>query len=132
MRKEIDKVASSISSAGTKFFAWFFWVMYVVLSFNGISEMGFSRWAGLDDGETGVFFTLTAIWLWGTFRYLRAKGYIGKSKTKAINYSWGGIILKNVVFPVIVSLIVSSITGSPGLTLVSIPILGALSINLEA
>lgn len=131
MRKEIDNITDKISSAGTKFFAWFFWVAYAIIAFNGISDMGFSKFSGMADGEPGVFFTMTAIWLWGTFRYLKAKGYIGKSKVRAINYTWGGMIAKNIVFPVVVSLIVNAITGSPGLTLVSIPVLGAFSINLE-
>jgi len=64
--------------------------------------------------------------LWMTGRLLASK----ITNVKVISPSFKGFFLKNILAPIIVSLVVYAITGNPSITFISIPIFGALSATL--
>ena len=80
------------------------------------------------ENEGKVFVIIgDSIAIWVIARYIF--GFTFKFEI-AIDGFWE-FVLKNIVAPVIVSLIVWGITGSPGFTLFSIPVFSFLSLKLD-
>lgn len=66
--------------------------------------------------------------LWMTGRQIGSKIVKVSIKIPTIK----NFLLKNIIAPVIVSLIVYAITGNTSITFLSIPLLGAISVTIEA
>jgi uncharacterized membrane protein YidH (DUF202 family) len=127
--KDIDRMMNWIFRISNSFLAWFFWIVYFFILMNTI--FGDAK-IGNDSDGISIFLILTSIWIWGTVRWLKRKGYIGKGKHVFYkNKKLIPFIITNIVCPVLVSLIVYSFTGSPNITIFSIPIFSFLSANIE-
>ena len=130
--KDIDRFMNWVTKVGVKFFAWFFWTFYLFTFISGVSKLGFSKYSGASEGHMTTFLIVTSIWIWGTVRWLKRRGYINKGRRVFNNNKrFLPFILTNVVAPIVVSIIVHSITGSSSFTILSIPILSFLSANIE-
>lgn len=83
-------------------------------------------WRVAEDHEKffGSLLAINSLWLTG--RLVASKIKTIEANTHSIKM----IVLKNIISPIIVSVVVFSLTGSTGITLVSIPIFGFLSASL--
>lgn len=127
----LDNLMNRIAKTGTRFFAWFFWLFWLAYCVVEIPEQGFSRFVGDSTKGTTLFLIVTALWLWGTVRYLRRRGLLLKARRSVSRPTIGRFLLINILAPLGVSLIVHALTGSASLTLFSMPVLGYFSVNLE-
>lgn len=109
---------------------WIGWAFWGFLLFYVGKEVGFIQmWINVAQNKGYMFFVISAIWLWGTTRWIVLK--LKKEKQEQVKLSFLRILLVNIVAPVIVSIILFELTDNDSLTLISVPILGLISANLN-
>jgi hypothetical protein len=129
--KAFDKFVDQFTAFGTNLFAWLFWVVFLFVMLSEIGNRGFSVFEGNSAEGVTIFLVLASVWLWGTIRWLRRRGYLSKISSKPIpKASLLRFVLTSVVAPILISLVIHFITGSSSVTILSIPLFSYLSANI--
>lgn len=139
MKEEID----AFFKLGTKVFALFWWAMLTLILFIIDYEILIQE---ADPNEPGIYIYLgiLSIWLWTSVRWLRKKGYLGSIKSKELKriisssdrqeqnkFRFIPFLMKSIVAPIVVSIVIFSVTGEASVSLISVPILGFLSASIS-
>jgi hypothetical protein len=114
-----------------KIIVWGVWFFISWLFFNAMKTQGIAEYfARVEErGSLHAVVVVLALLVWFPAREIMRTA---KIKQFMSNFSWLQFLLTNIVMPIIVSVAVFYATGEPSITLVTVPIVGAISgsINL--
>lgn len=113
---------------------WFGWAMGAyVLFFKSDLEYMIKG-----EGSISVWLIFFSVWSWCTASYIRRKNILAflssKLKVPTDNkreFKFLPFLIKNIVAPILVSLVIYAITGQASITIISVPIIGFLTANLN-
>jgi hypothetical protein len=132
IKEEIESIGrflDNVSKITWMILSWFFYLTLTAVIFLGEYDLS-------NNDNLKGFVIGTSIWLWVTVRWLKKKGYLTFKRNVNITtvgneFKFFPFLLKSIVAPIVVSLVIFSVTGEASVTLISVPILGFLSASIS-